>query len=73
MARSHRLTCLQTEVNNKAFRGQLFAHFCLGAGFRMGLKLSEGIIRTTYDRFRSKNPKNLDFDFQRKIQNFLRL
>ena len=24
----------------------------------MGLKLSEGIIRTTYQRFRSKNPKN---------------
>ena len=47
MARSYRLTCLQTEVNNKAFRGQLFAHFCLGAGVRMGLKLSEGIIRTT--------------------------
>ena len=45
MACSHRLTCLQTEVNNKAFRGQLFAHFCLGADDRMGLKLSEGIIR----------------------------
>ena len=24
----------------------------------MGLKLSEGIIRTTYQQFRSKNPKN---------------
>ena len=73
MTRSHRLTCLQTEVSNKAFRGQLLAHFCLGAGVRMCLKLSEGIIRTTYDRFRSKNPKNLDFDFQREIKNFLRL
>ena len=50
MARSHHQTCLQTEVNNllnKAFPGQLFDHFCLGAGIRMGLKLSEGIIRTT--------------------------
>ena len=28
-------------------RGQLFAHFRLGAGVRMDLKLSEGIIRTT--------------------------
>ena len=49
----------------------MFAHFCLGAGFRMDLKLSEGIIRTTYYRLISKNPKNLDFDFQRKIQKFL--
>ena len=47
MACSHRLTYLQTEVSNKAFRGQLFAHFCLLAGVSMGLKLSEGIIRTT--------------------------
>ena len=39
----------------------------------MGLKLSEGIIQTTYQQFRSKHPKNLDFGFQRKIQNFLRL
>ena len=39
----------------------------------MGLKLSKGIIRTTYDRFISKNPKNFDFDFQRKIQKFLKL
>ena len=39
----------------------------------MDLKLSEGIIRTTYYRFMSKNPKNLEFDFQRKIQNFLRV
>ena len=39
----------------------------------MGLKLSEGIIQTTQNQFRSKNPKNLDFDFQRKIQKFLRL
>ena len=30
----------------------------------MGLKLSEGIIQTIYDWFRSKNQKNLDFDFQ---------
>ena len=33
----------------------------------MDLKLSEGIIRTIQYRFMSKNPKNLDFDFQRKI------
>ena len=38
----------------------------------MGLKLGEGIIRTTYQRFRTKNPKNLDVGFQRKIQKFLR-
>ena len=34
----------------------------------MDLKLSEGIIQTTLHRFMSKNPKNLDFGFQRKIQ-----
>ena len=39
----------------------------------MGLKLSEGIIQTTQYRFMLKNPKNLDFGFQRKIQNFLRV
>ena len=39
----------------------------------MDLKLSEGIIRTTEDQFISKNPKILDFDFQRKIQKFLRV
>ena len=31
----------------KAFQDQLFTHSCLGAGIRMDLKLSEGIIRTT--------------------------
>ena len=34
----------------------------------MDLKLSEGIIRTTYWKFMAKNYKILDFDFQRKIQ-----
>ena len=37
----------------------------------MGLKLSEGIIQTTKYRLMLKNHKNLDFGFQRKIQNFL--
>ena len=44
---THRLTCLQTEVNNKVFRGQLFAHFCLGAGVRM-LKISTLIFSEKY-------------------------
>ena len=39
----------------------------------MDLKLSEGIIRTTYWKFMAKNYKILDFDFQRKIQKFLRV
>ena len=34
----------------------------------MDQKLSEGNIQTTQYRFMWKNPKNLDFDFQRKIQ-----
>ena len=34
----------------------------------MDLKLSEGNIRTTQYRFMSKNSKNLDSDFERKIQ-----
>ena len=32
----------------------------------MDLKLSEGIIRTTYCKFMAKNYKILDFDFQLK-------
>ena len=39
----------------------------------MDLKLSESIIRTTYCKFMAKNYKILDFDFQRKIQKFLRV
>ena len=39
----------------------------------MDLKLREGIIRTTYWKFMAKNYKILDFDFQRKIQKFLRV
>ena len=37
----------------------------------MDLKLSDDINYTTQYRFVLKNPKNLDFGFQGKIQNFL--
>ena len=39
----------------------------------MDLKVTEGIIRTTYYRFMKKNLKNIDFDFQPKFKNFIRL
>ena len=37
----------------------------------MDLKVTEGIIRTTQYRFVKKNPKNIDFDFEPKIKNFI--
>ena len=39
----------------------------------MDLKLSEGIIRTTYWKFMARNYKILASDFQQKIQKFLRV
>ena len=39
----------------------------------MDLKVTEGIIRTTYYRFMKKSPKYIDLDFQPKIKNFIRV
>ena len=39
----------------------------------MDLKVTEGIIRITQLRFMKKNSNNIDFDFQPKIENFIRL
>ena len=58
MATSYHLTSLKTEGNNllenKLPLAQISTHFRLWSGIRMGLKLTEVTIRTTYYRFMGK-------------------
>ena len=46
---SYRLTCLMAcqFIKIPCPMARLYAHFCLRSGVRMGLKVTEGIIRTT--------------------------